>query len=240
MDVLFLDEPGDGTIEFFGRNVQAEELCDMVALAVSQQGENLLAGVMLSLVSHQQSLFCQAYVTLAAVMVRFFPKVFQQHARTAPVTGLYIAQHGLYAFAILFQPIFVDTTRYLDVLFVLAALHVADVGYLPTRDEADEVTLRQRYEDVVRLWLRQSRLVGHGVLVDVAVVGKQSAVVAQQGYNDALFVGCRLFQTVEVVTAYQETYAGLVVGFFVIVDISRPLQYLQGRMAPEKARSPTC
>ena len=113
---------------------------------------------------------------------------------------------------------------------VLATLHIADVGNLLAGNETDEVALRECFQRVVGLRLRQSRLLGQQSLVDVAVVGKETAIVAEQGYDDTVLVGGDLFQAVQVVATYQKTYTGLVVGFLVIFDISGAFQNLQGRM----------
>ena len=61
---------------------------------------------------------------------------------------------------------------------VLATLQIADVGYLFAGNEADEMAQRQGFQNVVDDGLGESGLLGNDALVDVAVVGKESAIVA--------------------------------------------------------------
>ena len=81
-------------------------------------------------------------------------------------------------------------------LGVLATLAVADVGHLLAWDEADEMALRQRLQDVVTLGLGDASLLGNDALVDIAIVGKQTTIVAQKADDDLVLFGRYLLQTI--------------------------------------------
>ena len=57
---------------------------------------------------------------------------------------------------------------------VLAVACVGDGGELALRDVMDDVTVGQALKDEVDLLARETGVVGHGVLVDVGIVGEQS------------------------------------------------------------------
>ena len=110
------------SIDFLRRQVQAEDFCCVMALAVGQQAQDLLTAVTLSLTGDKLPVVGQADVTLVAVVARRLAKILEQQAGAAGVGALGIVQHGLDAQAVLLLTVFVDLTRQADVLWVFAAL----------------------------------------------------------------------------------------------------------------------
>ena len=130
----------------------------------------------------------------------------------------------------MFLTVLVDSAWQLDVFLVLATLQVANVRHLFAWNKADEMAQRQGFQDVVNHRLGDSGLLGNDALVDVAVVGKESAIVAQKGNDDAFLDGCHLIEAVEFVATDQKAHAGFVVGILVVVDIACAHEDLQGGM----------
>ena len=143
---------------------------------------------------------------------------------------LHVVEHGEDALAILFLAMLIDVGRQVDVLRVFATLQVADGGHLLARDILDDVLVAQRLKYLVEVDGAQSTLLTDERLVDVAEVGKESAIVAQEGDDESVFVVAEVLQLIEVLTLLQEANASLLVGRRVILYIARTLQNLQGRM----------
>ena len=101
---------------------------------------------------------------------------------------LHVVEHGEDALAILLLAMLIDVGRQLDVLGVFATLQVADGGHLLARNVLDDVLVAQRLKHLVEVDGAQSTLLTDERLVDVAEVGKESTVVAQQGDDEAVFV----------------------------------------------------
>ena len=67
-------------------------------------------------------------------------------------------------------------------------------------------------------------------LVDIIIIGEESAVVAQQGRDDTLFVVGVVLQSVEFVTTDGEHDASLIILFLGVFDVTRTVKDLQGRI----------
>ena len=130
---------------------------------------------------------------------------------------LHVVEHGEDALAILFLAMLIDVGRQLDVLRVFATLQVADGGHLLARNVLDDVLVAQRLKYFVEVDGAQSTLLTDERLVDVAEVGKESAIVAQEGDDEAVFVVAEVLQLIEVLTLLQEANARLLVGRRVIL-----------------------
>ena len=68
---------------------------------------------------------------------------------------------------------------------------------------------------------------GDEALVDEGVIDEESAVVAQQGGDDAVFVGFQFSEPVQLVTGEEEHDAGLVLLFLDVIDVAGTVQNLQ-------------
>ena len=122
----------------------------------------------------------------------------------------------------------IDDRHELDMLLVLAPLGVTDIGRLLLRDEVEDMSLAETLEDHVDLLGLQTTLLGDKGLVDVVVIGEESAVVAQQGGDDALLVVGVVLQSVEFVAADSEHDACLIILFLCVFDVASTVEDLQG------------
>jgi hypothetical protein len=120
---------------------------------------------------------------------------------------LHVVEHGEDALAILLLAMLIDVGRQLDVLRVFATLQVADGGHLLARNILDDVLVAQRLKYLVEVDGAQSTLLADERLVDVAEVGKESAIVAQEGDDESVFVVAEVLQLIEVLTLLQEANA---------------------------------
>ena len=127
-------------------------------------------------------------ITLATIRRRFLAKIFEQHATTTTIDALGIGRHRLNALCILLLTVLIYTGRQYDVFSIFATLGVADIGHLFAWNEIDEVALRQRLQNVVTLGLGNASLLGYDALVNVAIVGKQSAVIAQKTDDNLVLI----------------------------------------------------
>ena len=90
--------------------------------------------------------------------------------------------------------------------------------------------LTETFEYLVHLLRLQGCLTGQESLVDVVVVGEQTAVVAQKRRDDPLFVGGVVLQFVQFPTTHGEHQSCLVVLLLGIFDIACPGEDLQSRI----------
>lgn len=177
-----MNEIGEGGIDVLGGIGQAGEFCDLMRLVVCQESENLLVDVFFMMG------FGLAYITLATILGSGLTKVGKELARAALVVRLGIMQHGMDAFAVLREAVFVDITMQLDMLSVFTALQIANGRHITTGDEVEKMALGEGFQHIIGLRRGEPSLLGNNTLVDVAVVSKESAIVAQKRYDDTLLV----------------------------------------------------
>ena len=135
---------------------------------------------------------------------------------------------GLDTLAELIETFFIDGWRELKVFFVFPPLGVSYVRCLLLRDEMKNMPLSQPFQGLIDLLRFQGGLTGEETLVDVVVVGKEAAVVSQQGCDDLIFVGGIVLQLIEFTSRDGEHQAGLIVLFLRIFDVAGASEYLQG------------
>lgn len=171
-----------------------------------------------------------ADITLSAVLRVFLTEILQQLATAATAVILGISQHRLDALLVLCQALLIDFLRQLHMLAVLPPLHITDIRHLFAGDEVEDVFLGESLQRLIDLMRLHATLVGYHTLVDEAVVGKESSVVAEQGDDDTFLIGGVAAETVEIVTGDKESHTCLVVLLLCILDIAGTLQNLQGSM----------
>ena len=230
-DILFLKKIFERGIQFVGRQLDAAQVCNGVGPAVVEQGQDLLHGRVETGLRHLSlRTMAQTDIALAAVVVVLLAEIAQQLTAAADLVFRGVAYHGLDAPAELFLPFLIDGGRQLHVLHVLAPLGIADIGCLLLWNEVQDMALAQTLQGHVDLMGLEGRLLGDETLVDIVVVGEESAVVTQQGRDDLFLISGSVLQAVQVVAAEGEHHAGLVVLFFRVFDIARPAEDLQGRV----------
>ena len=161
-----------------------------MGLTIAEQVENLLHGTIEARL-RDLPLFtvAQADIALTAVMAVLLAEIAQQLTAPAyPVVGG-VADHGMNTLCELRLTILIDGGHQLDVLLVFTSLGIPDVWRFLLWDEVKDVPLAETFKDHVDLMGLEAALRGEETLVDIVVVGEESAVVAQQGCDDFLLVG---------------------------------------------------
>ncbi len=143
---------------------------------------------------------------------------------------LHVVQHGVDALAVLLQALLIDIGREQNVLWVFATLHITDGGNLTAWDILDDMLVGQRLQHFVEVGRAQATLLADECFVNVAKVGKESTVVAQEGDDEAVLIVGEVVETIEFVTFQEETHACLQVGSSIVFYIAGTLQNLQGGM----------
>ena len=100
---------------------------------------------------------------------------------------LHVVEHGMDALAVLLQTSLVDVGRQLDMLWVFAALHIADGWHLTAWDVLDDALVGQGLQHLMEVGRTQATLLTDECLVDISEVGKESTIVAQERDDEAFF-----------------------------------------------------
>ena len=169
----------------------------------------------------------QTDVAETAVVVFSLTEVAEQLSATADAVVGGISNDGSYALTELRQALLVDCRRELQQLLVLPPLGIAYVGRLLLGYEVQDMPLTETFEYLVHLVRLQGCLTGKESLVDVVVVGEQTAIVAQKRRDDPLFVGGVVFQFVQFPTVNGEHQPCLVILLFGVFDIASASENLQ-------------
>ena len=202
-----------------------------MGLAIVEQRQDLLHRLVETWFGHHPlRTVAETDIALAAVVVVLFAKVAKQLTAAADVVVGGIANHGMDTVGILCLTLLVDDGHELDMLLVLASLGITDVRCLLLWDEVEDMALAEALEDHVNLLGLQAALLGDEGLVDIIIIGEESAVVAQQGRDDTLFVVGVVLQSVEFVTTDGEHDACLIILLLGIFDVARTVEDLQGRV----------
>ena len=113
-------------------------------------------------------------------------------------------------------------------LAILTPLQIADVGHLLAGYELDDVLFGEQFQGLIDIVGLQTALVGYHTLVNETVIGKQTSVITEKGYNHFLFIRRIASQSVQIITRNDKLHPCLIVLFFQIFDIPSPLKNLQG------------
>ena len=174
---------------------------------------------------------CLTDITLPAILRDFLSKILQE---LTAATFVLTPQHGLDALTVLRQALFVNGRGQTDVLAVLASLQITDIRHLPARDKLNDVLHGEHLQCLIDIVGLQAALAGYHTLVDKTEVGKESAVVAQQGNNHFFLVGRVATQAIEIVAGDEKSDTRLIVLLLSIFQIACPLQNLQGSMYTDR------
>ena len=103
------------------------------------------------------------------------------------------------ALPVLLQPLFIDGGQQLNVLAVLAALHIADGRNMLPGNVFYDVLVGQRLQNLMEYNGLQCCLLGDIGFIHISEICKESAIVAEQGDDDALLVRSAVVKTVQLV-----------------------------------------
>lgn len=175
-DLLFAYKVSHGFESNAGvRAMGAGKLADGMAFAVGKKAEDALthggAGVVGHAVGGSMS---QTHVADAAIGGAGLTKIAQELTAAAHVIVGGVGKDDLDAMDKLLAALVIDLWTEDQTVGSLAVACVGDGGELALWDVMDDVTVGQTLEDEVDLLAREAGVVGHGVLVDVGIVGEQS------------------------------------------------------------------
>ncbi len=172
----------------------------------------------------------QTHITASAVVAVGLAEVPQQLSAPANAVVGRIFDHGFDALGELFLALLIDGCRYDDFLHVDPFLRVGDERRLALRYEMYDFVMAQRLQYLISLVTIQSGLHRYQSLVYIAIVGEQSAIVAQQGSDYGLFCLSKLVEPIQFVAREEEQHACRGVRVGLVDDISRVLQQFQCRI----------